>query len=108
MTLKLVEPRLRMTKFLAVGNVWHTHYTCTFLSCLSMVMFYLVVTFMDVLVTIKLARLSETFIANITIIWFIACVNTYMLLEIGQASEAFITHFTLVRFISSMNAHMIC
>ena len=57
-----------MTKFQAVRNYdTHTHYTWTFLSCLSTVMLGLVITFMGAHVTIKLARLSKTFIANITV-----------------------------------------
>ena len=70
-----------MTK-LTDRNVWHTHYACIFLSCLSMVMFCLVITIMDVHVTSKITRLSEAFITNITIIWFITSVNTHMFLKI--------------------------
>ena len=79
--LKLFEQRLRMTKW-TDRNVWHTHYTSIFLFCLSMVMFCLVITIMDAHVTSKITRLSEAFIANFTIIWFITGVNMHMFLEI--------------------------
>ena len=38
---------------------------------------------MDAHVTSKMMRLSEKFVANITIIWFITCMNKHMSLEIG-------------------------
>ena len=64
-------------------NGWHAHYSCIFISSLSMVMSCLVITFMDEHLKIKITRLSETFIANITIKWFITCVDTHMFLKIG-------------------------
>ena len=80
--LKLVEQRLRITKFPTVG-MSGTRITLVSFSPVWVLFFCLVITFMGAHVTSKMMRLSETFVANMTSIWFITCVNTQMSLETG-------------------------
>ena len=55
-------------------------------------------------VCVHVAGLSETFITQWTLVWFISRVDSHVCLQSSRLTKHFLTHVTFVRFLTTVNS----